>query len=89
MQVQFATLSLPVLDKVPVLVTIVHANISFRAAVTHAVTQWAPVDIADVEGDGHEDVILEGDAYENHWLEVVSVHDGVIQTIFSGLGYYL
>jgi hypothetical protein len=54
-----------------------------------AVTQWAPVDIADVEGDGHEDVILEGDAYENHWLEVVRVHDGVIQTIFSGLGYYL
>jgi hypothetical protein len=53
------------------------------------VTQWAPVDIADVDGDGHEDIVLEGDAYENHWLEVISVHDGSSKTEFSGLGYYL
>jgi hypothetical protein len=53
------------------------------------VTQWSPVDVADVEGNGIEDVILEGDAYENHWLEVVTVHDGNVQTIYSGLGYYL
>jgi hypothetical protein len=53
------------------------------------VTQWVPLDIANVEGDGSEEVILEGDAYENHWLQVVSIHDGAVQTIFSGLGYYL
>lgn len=53
------------------------------------VTQWAPVDLADVDGDGQEDVVLEGDAYENHWLEVISVHDGSAKTVFSGLGYYL
>ena len=53
------------------------------------VTTWTPIDLADVDGDGHVEVILEGDAYEDHWLEVVSVHDGSIRTIFSGLGYYL
>jgi len=53
------------------------------------VTQWAPLDVADVEGDGRDEVILEGDAYENHWLQVVSISDGAVQTIFSGLGYYL
>ncbi len=53
------------------------------------VTQWAPVDFADVDGNGQEDVVLEGDAYENHWLEVISVHDGSAKTVFSGLGYYL
>ena len=53
------------------------------------VTEWTPLDLADTRGDGRVDVILVGDAYENHWLEVVSVHDGVPETIFSGLGYYL
>jgi len=53
------------------------------------VTQWAPVGIADVDGEGHEDVVLEGDAYENYWLEVISVRDGSPKTVFSGLGYYL
>jgi hypothetical protein len=53
------------------------------------VTTWTPVDVADVDGDEHIDVILEGDAYEDHWLEVDSVEDGVTRTIFSGLGYYL
>ena len=53
------------------------------------VTEWAPLDITDVIGNGHEDLVLEGDAYENHWLEVVSVRNGSPETIFSGLGYYL
>jgi len=53
------------------------------------VTQWSLVDLADVDGDGQVDVILEGDAYENHWLEVVSLKNESPQTVFSGLGYYL
>lgn len=53
------------------------------------VTQWAPVDLADVDGDGHEDIVLEGEAYENHWFEVISMKDGSAKTVFSGLGYYL
>jgi hypothetical protein len=53
------------------------------------VTTWSLIDIADVNGDGRAEVILEGDEYEDHWLEVVSVQDGKAQTIFSGLGYYL
>jgi hypothetical protein len=53
------------------------------------VIQWAPIDIVDVDGDGQEEIVLEGDAYENHWLEVVSVRDGSCKTVFSGLGYYL
>lgn len=52
-------------------------------------TEWSPVDLADVDGCGNIEIILEGDAYEDHWLEVVSVRDGVPKTIFSGLGYYL
>lgn len=53
------------------------------------VTQWFPIDLADAEGDGRMDVILEADAYEDHWLEVVRVESGSAKTIFSGLGYYL
>jgi hypothetical protein len=53
------------------------------------VTTWSPVDIADVDGDGHVEIILEGDAYEDHWLEVDGMKDGSFKTIFSGLGYYL
>jgi hypothetical protein len=53
------------------------------------VTQWSLVDLADVDGDGQIEVILEADAHENHWLEVESVKDGSSRTIFSGLGYYL
>ncbi|HKW62619.1 MAG TPA: hypothetical protein VJN89_08755 [Candidatus Acidoferrum sp.] len=53
------------------------------------VTQWSLVDLADVNEDGNIEVILEGDAYEDHWLEVVTVHNGSTKTIFSGLGYYL
>jgi hypothetical protein len=52
-----------------------------------AVTQWYPIDLAD--GDGQTDVVLQGDAYEDHWLEVVRVGHGSSRTVFSGLGYYL
>jgi hypothetical protein len=52
-------------------------------------TSWWPLGIADVDRDGNADVILEGDEYENHWLEVVSVRGASARTIFSGLGYYL
>jgi hypothetical protein len=54
-----------------------------------AVTQWTLVDLAGITGAGHDDVVLEADAYENHWFEVVRVANGGAQTIFSGLGYYL
>jgi hypothetical protein len=53
------------------------------------VTTWSPIDLADVNGNGHIDVVLEGDAYEDHWLEVDDVQDGSSHTIFYGLGYYL
>jgi hypothetical protein len=53
------------------------------------VATWSPIDLEDVDGDGHVDVILEGDAYEDHWFEVDAVQDGSPKTIFSGLGYYL
>jgi hypothetical protein len=54
-----------------------------------SLTTWHLIDLADVDGDGQMDIILEGDAYEDHWLEVVSLHDGSPHTAFSGLGYYL
>ena len=54
-----------------------------------AMTQWSPIDLSDVDGDGRVDVILQGDAYEDHWLEVVSVGQRSPRTVFSGLGYYL
>ena len=54
------------------------------------VTTWSPIDIADVNGDGHSEIVFEADAYEDHWFEVVSVGDDLSsQTIFRGLGYYL
>jgi hypothetical protein len=60
---------------------------------THAdkntVTTWSPLDLADVNADGQVEVILEGDAYEDHWIEVDGMKDGSFKTIFSGLGYYL
>jgi hypothetical protein len=54
-----------------------------------AMTQWSPIDLADVDGDGQTDVILQGDHYEDHWLEAVSVGQRFPRTLFSGLGYYL
>ena len=53
------------------------------------ITTWSTVDLADADGDGHLDVILEADAYENHWFEVDSIWNGSVHMIFSGLGYYL
>jgi len=54
------------------------------------VTDWTLLDLADTRGGGHVDVILVGDAYEDHWLEVISVNNGSAKTIFFlGLGYYL
>jgi hypothetical protein len=53
------------------------------------VTSWSPIDLADINGNGQVDVILRGDAYEDHWLEAVSVEHGSARTVFSGLGYYL
>lgn len=53
------------------------------------VTDWSLLDIADTRGDGEMDVILAGDAYEDHWIEVISIKNGTVKTIFSGLGYYL
>jgi len=53
------------------------------------VTTWFPMGIADADGDGQLEIILEGDAYENHWLEVDKMQGGTFRKIFSGLGYYL
>jgi hypothetical protein len=52
-------------------------------------TSWSPVDVADAEGKGQVDVILEADSYEIHWIEVDRVQDGSSHTVFSGLGYFL
>jgi len=54
-----------------------------------SVTQWTPLALADVNGDGNVEVVLQGDAYENHWLEVMTFMDRSPRTIFSGLGYWL
>jgi hypothetical protein len=53
------------------------------------VTTWFPMGIADVDGDGQLEIILEGDAYEDHWLEVDQMQRGFFKKIYSGLGYYL
>jgi hypothetical protein len=53
------------------------------------VTTWFPLGIADVDGDGQLEIILEGDSHENHWLEVDKMQNGSFRTVFSGLGYYL
>jgi hypothetical protein len=53
------------------------------------VTTWKLLSLADADNDGQSDIILEGDAYEDHWFEVVVIDHASAQTIFSGLGYYL
>ncbi len=53
------------------------------------VATWFPMGIADVDGDGQLEIILEGDAYENHWFEVDKMQDGSFRKIYAGLGYYL
>jgi hypothetical protein len=52
-------------------------------------TEWSLLDLADTRGRGHLDIVLVGDAYEDHWLEAISVENGFAKTMFSGLGYYL
>jgi hypothetical protein len=52
-------------------------------------TRWSVVDLADVDGDGNQDIVLMGDEYENHWLEVERFDGSSWQKVFSGLGYYL
>jgi hypothetical protein len=53
------------------------------------VTTWFPMGIADADGDGQLEIILEGDAYQDHWFEVDQMQAGAFRKIFSGLGYYL
>jgi hypothetical protein len=53
------------------------------------VITWFPLGIADVDGEGQLEIIFEGDAYEDHWLEVDKMQGGSFKTVFSGLGYYL
>jgi hypothetical protein len=53
------------------------------------VTTWFPMGIADVDGDGQLEIILEGDAYQDHWFEVDKMQGGSFRKIYSGLGYYL
>jgi hypothetical protein len=53
------------------------------------VSQYSLLDVAEVEGNNQEQIVLEGDAYENQWLEVISFQDGTAKTLYSGLGYYL
>jgi hypothetical protein len=53
------------------------------------VTTWFPLGIADVDGNRQLEIILEGDSYEDHWLEVDKLQDGSFRKIYSGLGYYL
>ena len=51
------------------------------------VTDWAPLDLSGTRGNGEVDVVLAGDAYEDHWIEVIRVKNGSARTMFSGLGY--
>lgn len=51
------------------------------------VTLWSPISIAQI--NGQQTFILEGDAYEDHWLEAITILDGHAVTVFSGLGYFL
>jgi hypothetical protein len=53
------------------------------------VSTWSLLDMRDVDGDGLPDVVMQGDAYENHWHEAYSIRSGSPHMIFSGLGYYL
>jgi len=53
------------------------------------VTTWFPMGIADVDGDSQLEIIMEGDAHEDHWLEVDQMKAGSFRKVFSGLGYYL
>jgi hypothetical protein len=66
-------------------------NVQFQKtnADKSTVTTWFPMGIADVDSDGQLEIILEGDAYQDHWFEVDQMQGGSFRKIFSGLGYYL
>ena len=53
------------------------------------ITTWSLLDLTDVDGDGRPDAVLQGNDYEDHWIEVHSIQNGSHRMIFSGLGYYL
>lgn len=55
----------------------------------NTVTTWSFLDLADVDGRGELNLVLEGDAYEDHWVEVDRIDGESVEMIFSGLGYYL
>lgn len=55
----------------------------------NTVTTWSFLDLADVDGSGKLSLVLEGDAYEDHWVEVDKIGGESVEVIFSGLGYYL
>lgn len=55
----------------------------------NTVTTWSLLDVADVDGSGKMSIVLQGDAYEDHGVEVDRIDRGKIQMIFSGFGYYL
>ena len=52
-------------------------------------TTWSLEGLADADGDGQPDLILTGDGYEDHWLEVFSLRTAVPRMILSGLGFSL
>jgi hypothetical protein len=53
-------------------------------------TEWSLLDVADVNVDGRVEIILEGNAYEDHWLEVIRLREDLTpEIIYSGLGYWL
>lgn len=56
--------------------------------VSHVVT-WGILGLTEVDGDGQPEAILDGSEYEDHWIEVHGIRDGLPRMIFSGLGYWL
>ncbi|HEY6448993.1 MAG TPA: hypothetical protein VIY53_21240 [Acidobacteriaceae bacterium] len=54
-----------------------------------SLTTWDLVDAVPIENQNPPDIILRGDWYENHWLEVEGFRNDSWRLIFSGLGYYL
>lgn len=47
------------------------------------------MDVRDVDGDGEAELVLNGEGYEAHWLEVFTLRGEKWRLLFSGLGYSL
>ena len=47
------------------------------------------MDVRDVDGDGGAELVLNGEGYEAHWLEVFTLRGEKWRLLFSGLGYSL